>query len=239
MPTMPDHDSKLHRLARLGRVAGGIVHDLRNPLTTIRSSVYLLRRRLDGDPAASRHLDKIAAQIDASEQLIERMLDLARGRPPRRSVVAVDPWIDACLATARVPETVVVRRQGTADAALWVDGELLGQALVNLALNAVQAQDDAGEIEISLAFDGPDATLVVGDSGPGFDPDLLASVFEPLTTGRERGTGFGLALVEMVVEHHGGAVRASNRSASEGGGARLELSLPSAAPPDSSPGEPS
>lgn len=219
------------RLATIGQLAASIGHDLRNPLSVMESSLYILRRRVSKDERASKHVDKIAHQIDECDAIITHLLEMARNRPPRREQIVASALIDSALETARVPARIEVRREGIEGLQLWADAALLKQALVNLFINAVQAQHDGGEIVISAEVHGPEAgepvelTLAVADAGAGFDADTLPMIFEPLVTTKASGTGLGLALVKSVVERHGGRVSAENR---QNGGAVVKLRLPAA-----------
>lgn len=223
-----DRLRRRERLATIGQLAASIGHDLRNPLSVIESSLYILRRRMQDDPRASKHVEKIASQIDECDAIITHLLDMARNQPPRRERVVAADLLDSAIETARVPDNFTVERQGFADLLLWVDAALIKQALINLLINSVQAQQGGGHISVQASVDGDDITIAVADAGPGFNPDTLPLIFEPLVTTKSSGTGLGLALVKSVMERHGGHVSANNRVA---GGAEVRLYLPNSLPP--------
>ena len=227
-----DRLRRRERLATIGQLAASIGHDLRNPLSVIESSLYILRRRLRDDSRASKHIDKIANQIDECDAIITHLLDMARNQSPRRERVVAAELIDSAIELARVPDDFTIEREGFADLVLWVDAALIKQAIVNLLINAVQAQRAGGHISLRASVSGDDVTIAVMDAGPGFDPDTLPLIFEPLVTTKTSGTGLGLALVKSVMERHGGHVSADNRAT---GGAEVKLYLPSALPPEPQP----
>ncbi|HLT36710.1 MAG TPA: protoglobin domain-containing protein [Enhygromyxa sp.] len=227
-----DRLRRRERLATIGQLAASIDHDLRNPLSVIESSLYILRRRLRDDSRASKHIDKIANQIDECDAIITHLLDMARNQSPRRERVVAAELIDSAIELARVPDDFTIEREGFADLVLWVDAALIKQAIVNLLINAVQAQRAGGHISLRASVSGDDVTIAVMDAGPGFDPDTLPLIFEPLVTTKTSGTGLGLALVKSVMERHGGHVSADNRAT---GGAEVKLYLPSALPPEPQP----
>ena len=235
-----DRLRRRERLATIGQLAASIGHDLRNPLSVIESSLYILRRRMRDDERASKHVERISHQIGECDAIITHLLDLARNQPPRREAIDAATFIDDAIASSRVPDHFLIERAGFADRTLLVDAGLLKPALVNLLINAVQAQRHQqgpvpGEPVISIAIEveGRDVVLSVADRGPGFELDTLPSIFEPLVTTKASGTGLGLALVKSVVERHGGHVSADNRV---DGGAVVKLILPDAlAPPDPRP----
>jgi signal transduction histidine kinase len=230
-----DRLRRRERLATIGHLAACIGHDLRNPLSVIESSLYILRRRISDDPRALKHVQKISHQIEECDGIITHLLEMARNQPPRRELVSGGVLLDAAITSAQIPQGFSLERNGFADLQLWVDGGLVKQALVNLLLNSVQAQSGAGTIRVDVRVDGVDVTIAVSDSGPGFAANSVPRVFEPLVTTKPSGTGLGLALVKSVTERHGGHVSAANRAE---GGAVVELHLPGAAPDLSSVASP-
>jgi signal transduction histidine kinase len=224
-----DRLRRRERLATIGQLAASIGHDLRNPLSVMESSLYILRRRLSDDDRATKHVDKIAHQIHECDGIITRLLEMARDQSPRRETISGAELIESALQSARVPDRFEIVREGLADLELWVDAALLKQAIINLVINSVQAQRGAeGHICIRAHVQDGDVVLSVQDAGPGFNLDTLPVIFEPLVTTKPTGTGLGLALVKSVVERHGGHVSANNRPE---GGAEVHLHLPSAIPP--------
>lgn len=220
-----DRLRRRERLATIGQLAASVGHDLRNPLSVIESSLYILRRLID-DERSIKHIDKISNQVHECEHIITNLLDMARDSYPRRASIRADDLLDAAIDAARVPEQFEIVREGLSDLALWVDAGLLKQALVNLLLNSVQAQaGDGGWICVRARPEGGNVTLSVIDAGPGFERDALPLVFEPLVTTKATGTGLGLALVKNVAERHGGHVSASNPAR---GGAEVSMYLPDA-----------
>jgi two-component system sensor histidine kinase HydH len=221
-----DRLRRRERLATIGQLAASVGHDLRNPLSVIESSLFILRRRLVDDERSVKHIDKISNQVHDCEHLISNLLDMARDSSPRRSRIRPSDLLDAALVSARVPAHFEIVREGLDGLELRLDGGLLKQALVNLLLNSVQAQsDERGWIRVCARVDGSNATLSVADRGPGFDVDALPLVFEPLVTTKATGTGLGLAVVKNVAERHGGSARADN---SAQGGAEVSMYLPDA-----------
>lgn len=222
-----DSDDQLRRgerLATIGRVAATIGHDLRNPLGVIESSAYILRRMLQ-DERGQRHLDKINSQVRNCNRIVTALLELARSRPPQFASIDVRVMLDASLAMVTIPEGVVVRIEVDDGMQLEGDSNLLEQAMINLVVNSVIALRGRPGTIVTRATRHDDrfAALIVVDDGPGFDPELLPRVFEPLVTSRASGVGLGLALVKSVADRHLGQAIAEN---APGGGAIVRLLLP-------------
>ncbi len=215
------------RLATFGQFAASIAHELRNPLGVIESSSFLLRKRIcDPSDAASRHLNKIDAQVQLSNRIITSLLDLVRERPlvPRevRARELITASIDAIPACAATVRTELSDERLT----LCADFDQARQILTNLLSNACEAAGAGGEILIAARAEEAEVVFLVNDSGPGIDPAIRRRIFEPLVTTKLRGIGLGLALCRRLAERNGGTI------ALVGGplhGAAFELHLPSTA----------
>ncbi len=225
-----DRLRRRERLATIGQLAASIGHDLRNPLSVMESSLYILRRQAKNDERALKHVERIGQQIDECDSIITHLLEMARNQPPRRAQVDLASLVEDALLAARVPERVQIEREGLADLTLWIDGPLVKQALVNLFVNSVQAQLGSPNSWLRVRADLDDgyAIVTVEDAGPGFEAITLPVMFEPLVTTKTSGTGLGLSLVKSIVERHGGHVSAGNRGE---GGAVVKLHLPNSPEP--------
>lgn len=212
------------RLATIGQLAASIGHDLRNPLGVIESSLFILRRRPQADERTTKHLDKIAKQVQTCDRIVNDLLDMARNNPPRLENVALRELALEAAEQANAPHAIDLRIDIPDDLHAVVDRGLLQQALINLVSNAVRAlQPNGGRIGVEARETEHAIEFSVVDDGPGFDLDVLPLAFEPLVTTRAKGIGLGLALVKSIVERHGGHVRAYNPDV---GGARIDISLP-------------
>jgi two-component system, NtrC family, sensor histidine kinase HydH len=215
------------RLALLGEVAASIAHDVRTPLSVVKTSAQLLAGG-DLPIAEQRRLGRmVAAEADRLNRVVTDLVDLARPRVAQRSSHAVDQLVERA-ATVLQPwarargVTVDVHRAGPGVHVL-ADGDQMQQALLNLVHNAVQAVADPGTVVVRAFAEGRWAVIEVLDSGPGFSEDALSRAFSPFFTTRADGTGLGLAIVKRIIEEHGGEVGARNFA---GGGACVWCRLP-------------
>jgi signal transduction histidine kinase len=196
----------------LGQLAAGFAHELRNAITGARLAIDLHRRRCPGGDTSRRPDDSLTVacrQLDIVEEEVRGLLAL--GRPPATDPAAVD--VDALVAEVR---DLVAPRCAHAGVELDVGPscgtslvgrrEALRAALVNLALNAIDAAGGGGHVSIVAATSGDRLTLAVEDDGPGPPPELGAALAEPFVTGKQEGVGLGLAVARAVAEQHGGTL---------------------------------
>lgn len=221
----------LDKMAALGRVAGGIAHEIRNPLNAVRGFGELLRREMVEGTKHHRFASRICEGCEEANQIVASMLCFAA--PERLALEACDPAAlanDAIGAALRVlPEDAPEGRwtvESSIDAPAFVaDRVQLRQALRNLVANALQAQTSGGRVRVTLAREAKEIVLRVEDAGPGIPPALRRRVADPFFTTRADGTGLGLALVHTIAELHGGRLSISSRPSALGG-AEVEIRLP-------------
>jgi signal transduction histidine kinase len=212
------HDQEMRRAAQLasvGEMASGIAHEIKNPLVGVASGVDLLSKHLSGNSKAEAILEQIRTQVHRMESAIHDLLSYARPKEPL--FVATDPGqlLDRLIGLVRPQaEAAGVRvrvRQPEALPRVRVDPELLTQALVNLALNAIQAMDAGGVLDISVESANGDVRFSISDTGKGIEPDQLDQIFRPFYTTKHQGTGLGLAITKGIVERHGGRLEVESR----------------------------
>jgi PAS domain S-box-containing protein len=214
------------RLAVLGHFAGSISHELRNPLAAVDSSAYILRlKHEDCDDSVRIHLDRISDNIRKSTAIIESLLKLSRMEPPKTERIDLADWLIETLSDAAIPDSVEVALD-LPDEKVFVDidAEQMRMALKNVVKNAVQAMDGSGRLTIATRQPtAGDIGISVTDTGPGITPENLEKVFEPLFSTKTHGIGFGLSITKMIVENHGGTIRAESPP---DGGVRFVMTFP-------------
>jgi len=188
------------RFATLGRLAGGIAHELRNPLTAIRMAVETATA---DDTEANAEARQIAvAEIERLDRTLREMLDYVHPRTPSLGDVEVTVLFEDVVTLLRPQcEHLKVRLKAEAPAGLVVraDYDRLKQALLNLVLNAAQAQPHGGVVRLRA---GP-GYVQVADEGPGIPEEVRESLLQPFVTTKEAGIGLGLAVVKQVADEHG------------------------------------
>ena len=219
------------RLSRLGAMAGGIAHEIRNPLHAARGFAELLERHLPKEAHERRWAARIIEAVDEVEEIATSLLSIASRQPLTRQAVDPVELVTSAIVSARraldsrgKPERWVVTRR--VDAPHFAgDRTKLRSALRNLVANALQALPEGGRVEVHASLEGDDVCLSVHDSGPGVPEHLQHRVDEPFFTTRSNGTGLGLVLVRAIAELHGGRFEVSNAPFPLGG-AKTDLRIP-------------
>ena len=212
------------RLAVLGRLAGGLAHQIRNPLAAIQNAAFVVRRQTASLelPDLTQALSIVHAEVLRANRIISDLIDYARVRAPLRSRVDVAELVDAVTEAAALPPSIAVEREVPADLAAHVDAAQIEGALAILVRNAREAMGDAGRLEIRARREAARVLLAVSDSGPGLDPQVRARLFEPLVTTKPTGLGLGLTTARALAENQGGDLRLVETAS----GATFELDLP-------------
>lgn len=214
-------------LAQLGELAGGVAHELRNSLATLRGYLTLIERRPDEESLAD-YLSEIRREADHLGRVLEDFLAFARPGSARAEVLPLARLLERAAADPQLAGMEVrLETGGLAPSTLVrVDPQLIERALRNLLYNAAHAEREAGRngpIDLTARLGAEGVEITIEDRGAGISPEVRERLFHPFVTGRKGGVGLGLALTQRIVVLHGGRVRLEDR---EGGGARAVLSLP-------------
>jgi two-component system sensor histidine kinase PilS (NtrC family) len=213
------------RLASIGEVAAGIVHELRNILKPLSGTVELLEGDVQHDDAKREQVRLIRHECDALEAFLDEILQFAGDAPldvARHDVTELMNGVAARVKAAPDGARAEVRVECPDGLHVDGDGRALARMLQNLVLNSVQVKPGA-RVVLAAEETAGGITIRVADDGPGLDRGVQEKMFEPFFTKRSGGTGLGLAVTKRTVERHGGSITARN---AEGGGAVFEIALP-------------
>jgi PAS domain S-box-containing protein len=222
---------RFNEVESIGKLAGGIAHDVNNILTAIQGHASLLTYKGSTDAATRRPADVIRQAAHRGQELTAQLLGAARRGKERRSSINVHDAIEEVLALLsgdRTKSIQIKRAFEARDPWISVNARQLHQVLLNLMVNACDAMPDGGPLEISTDShrpneiahgqrssnsDTPYLEIVVADSGCGIAPDLASTVFEPFFTTKppSQGSGMGLAIVKEIVESYGGNIVLSSK----------------------------
>lgn len=215
------------RQAALGRLAGGLAHEVRNPLAILRATAQLLASKLVGHPDLRRYTEVLTGEADRIDRLVGDLLAYASPRPPAPApfdLAALITELTGALQPVAEQHRVTVDADGnTRSMNVYADREQIRQALLNLLLNALQASPAGGTVAINCCVRDEQVLVDVRDHGGGIAPEIRSRIFDPFFTTRNDGTGMGLAVVARIAADHGGAVEVDD---ARGGGALVTLRLP-------------
>jgi two-component system, NtrC family, sensor histidine kinase HydH len=225
---------RTEQLAALSQMAAGLAHEIRNPLTAMRSLVQMARLQGGGGAALDqRDIEVLDTEIERLNELVQTFLDFARPPKLMSSRVSISEIVQRTLHLTKhraERQGVLVEVEApTQDLSINADPQQMQQVVLNLVLNAIDVQPDGGRVWIRVkridATDGlPQVAIMVEDDGPGIPAAVIDRIFEPFFSTKETGTGIGLAICRRIVEDHQGTIAAKNQ---QQGGALLTVLLPS------------
>ena len=207
------------KLASLGVLAAGVAHEIRNPLTAIKTRVFMLQRRLEADTPAAGDATIIEREIDRLEQVVRDFLCFARPADPDLATLTpreLFQEVSELLAPELVQRAIELRAEsGSDDTAFRADQPQLKQVLINLVRNAAESIEHDGRITLRAHRDRlplggePTAVIVleVEDTGAGIPAEVRERLFDPFFTTKSAGTGLGLSIAMRILERHGGTLQ--------------------------------
>ena len=227
------HLLQSEKLAQVGKLAAGVAHSIRNPLTSVKMRLFSLERSLDMSRSQKEDFEVISEEIRHIDTIVRNFLEFSR--PPKLKMQMVNPSdvVDMALQLLKhrlesYGVEVQLNRVEQLPEVL-ADSERLKEVFVNLMANACEAMSDGGLIVIEEEWrrmdgEGGDVVLIrVSDNGPGIPESLQDKVFQPFFSTKEEGTGLGLSIAARIVEEHEGALEMTSR---EGEGTCFEVALP-------------
>jgi len=199
---------KAEKLKSIGELSSRLAHDLRNPLSIIRTTneVIKVKTEKDGYSHVTKNLDSVNKAVDRMAYQIESVLDFVRIKPLVLEEHSIQSIIEKTLETINVPENVTIDLEKN-DAKITCDLQRISIVFTNLITNAIQAIDkNPGQVTILIKEIDDQISCEIIDSGPGIPKDELEKIFEPLFTTKQTGTGLGLASCINIIQQHNGTI---------------------------------
>ena len=223
--------ARSQRLASLGRLAAGVAHEIRNPLSSIKGFATYFKERYPDRPQDQQTAAIMIQEVDRLNRVVGQLLEFSRPISIKPQNISLPELLDDSLkliADRAAEKNIAVHVQNDSSVNhARIDPDRISQVLLNLYLNAIDAMEDGGELTVKLSkgADSGDICITVFDTGHGISPEHLARVFDPYFTTKSSGTGLGLAIAYNIVEAMGGSIKVSSETDR---GTAFTISLPAA-----------
>jgi len=221
------------RLASIGEMAAGIAHEIKNPLAGIAGVIQVLKKDFPEGDANRAVLDEVLSQVERMDKAVRNLLSFARPPEPKMTMADLNDVIGKLMdfLAPQFAKNGITAERKLAAGLPWIvlDPDLMQQALLNLALNAIKAMPDGGRFVVETRSDtaAPEAggriVITFVYTGQGIAPENLSRIFSPFFTTRQQGTGLGLSITQRIVEQHHGEISVQS---SAGRGTTFTISLP-------------
>ncbi len=218
------------QLAAIGQLVASVTHELRNPLGTIRTSLYTIAKKTQNK---GLNLEKILARaernMDRCNNIIDDLLDYTRVRELNLQETQFDDWCTEILDEFTFPEGITVKNELNSEATITFEQERMCRCIINVLNNACQAIEKAElngaehELKIASNIEGNRLNINITDTGSGIPKQEIGKIFEPLYSTKKQGIGLGLPIVKQILEQHSGGVSITS---DEGHGTAVHMWLP-------------
>ncbi len=215
------------RLASLGRLAAGIAHEIRNPLSSIKGFATYFGERYKNVPEDRKTAEIMVQEVERLNRVITQLLEFARPMTVQKKPSPLGPVIQHSLKTiereALKSGVKIETKLPDEIPQVPMDGDRINQVLLNLYLNAIEAMEEGGTLAVEVANEAGGLRISVSDTGKGIKGKDISHVFDPYFTTKQSGTGLGLAIVHKIIESHEGEIKLDSEP---GRGTRVTIILP-------------
>ncbi len=212
------------RLKSIATLASGMAHEIKNPLTAIKTFSEFLPQRLEDKEFLKNFSKIVGSEVDRIDHLVNQLLEFAKPAAPKfidtDLVKLLDDVLDFLNSEFIKHKIQVVKNFSQENILLRVDPNLFKQAILNIILNAIDVMHDGGTLTMSIEISTKNSTnpinarnsitfikITIADTGPGIAPDDIPRIFDPFYTTKDHGTGLGLSITHGIIQSHGGTIR--------------------------------
>ena len=216
------------RLTALGHMSAGLAHEIRNPLGIMKVSIQMLAQEKYDDGVVSEYCRVLLEECERLNRLVSEFLSFARPKELVRERIELGKLLHegVSLIQPALSQHHIKLEQARSQIdgqEVEVDRDKIKQVILNVLLNAIDAQGQGGVIQLKGVQQDGFVGFAVSDEGPGISPDVMPYIYDPFFTTKERGTGLGLSVVHSIVDLHGGKISTTNRSER---GVQVKILLP-------------
>ena len=208
------------KLAYIGQITTSLSHEIRNPLSAVKLNLQIIQRNAQLQGNDQRRIDISTREVIRLERILTELLDFAKPLQIEIDLCRVNVILSSCLELLemKMTEKGLTKRisYGQSIPEIQGDNEKLGQAFINLFLNAIEASPKGGQVLVKTRYrpngwTRPRVDVFIEDEGAGVPEEHIGDIFKPFFTTKSRGTGLGLSNVKRILEAHGGGVDVENR----------------------------
>ena len=216
---------RTEKLAVLGRLAGNVSHELRNPLGVINNSIYFLEMiSSKTDPKLKKHIDIVRRELNRTNTIIGELLHFTKAGTIVKSPVDINLLIaEVAAEQSKIRGLDIHFTPGENIPEIAIDSEPIRRVFINIIDNAVQSLGENGRIDICTKSEAGNIVITTEDNGCGMDRETIDSIFEPLFTTKPKGIGLGMAIVKDIIDKHDGAITINSL---ENRGTMVVITLP-------------
>ncbi len=224
---------KSRHLTSIASLAAGVAHEIRNPLSSIKGFAVYFRELFSGNKEDQQMADIMIDEVERLNRVITQLIEFARPLQLKREKTSFPELIQHTLnltaADAQKNQVIITTDMASDLPLVEVDPDRVKQVLLNIFLNSLAAMQNGGELKIKLACEKDNIVVLVSDTGTGIEMKDLPHIYDPYFTSKPAGTGLGLAVVQKIMEAHGGSINVESES---GKGTTVRLQFPLIPIPD-------
>ncbi|MBN1788335.1 MAG: hypothetical protein JW806_08065 [Sedimentisphaerales bacterium] len=210
-----DQSGQTSELEQLSRLTGGLAHEIKNPLSIIKVNLKLISESLSGkdenSTRAAKKIEVVRKETDRVEQILDDFLSFVKKAEPQLARVDINEIVNEMIdfySPQAFSHSITVRNSLTDESLICkADSDMLKQVLLNLLLNAQQAMPEGGELMLRTQKNGPNAVVIISDTGKGIEADNLDKIFDAYYSTRPGGSGLGLSTSKKIIEAHNGSIK--------------------------------
>ncbi|MDQ0219229.1 polar amino acid transport system substrate-binding protein [Peribacillus cavernae] len=205
------------KLHALGQLVAGVAHEIRNPLTSIKTFIDLLPSKYDRPGFRDMIIEHVPAEVNRLNTIVTDLIDYARPRPPNKQSCSADE-LTSLLSFLQVTiekKHIIVEQTFDKNLFFYIDPQQIRQVLLNLILNAIDAVEETVEKKITISIEKENedtGRIIIADTGKGIRKEELNRIFEPFYTGKEQGVGLGLTLSFKLIKENNGDIHVNSRT---------------------------